>query len=549
MENTTISGNMQLYSYPQDEINMANQTDPLPEPKLKSRLFGWQDGLLALLVGTGSFLLYQRTLYPGALPGDSGEFQVLAHQLGIAHCPGYPVYLLLAWLFQLLPIGEVAYRVNLFSAFMAALTVSGVYLAAWLLSQNRLAALFGALALAVSASFWSQAVVAEVYTAGAAFIPPIIIGLLAWQRSGKSGWLILAGLCGGLSLGVNGTVALLAPAAVIFLWLNRKERPGLWKPAILGATLGTLLFLGIFALIDLNSSPANIFNAAYESARSAWNMSKEDVANPIQRIIFIGTAVQWRSAMFNIDTLPGHLYEYITEMDRQFYWLSLLFMLAGLVWLFKSDRSRGWLFLSALIAQWIYSLTYAIWDIYVFHIAGYVLMAMLASYGAARLSSMLARLPLPGARYLPNLTLVIILVICVWPVLRPNLPAVKAGQVPFFDNDRYIARSDSETLNKVAANVVDQLPQDAIVFLDWNSLYPYYYAAHIKKDRTDLRFIEPAPRADQPGLPASVIEFIADNIDERPIFFAQPFREVENAGYRLLPRDVWFMRFYKVEER
>ena len=78
-------------------------------------------GFLFLL----SLGLYIRTLAPGVLPGDSAEFQVLAHQLGIAHCPGYPIYLLLAKLFTLLPFGEIAYRVNLFSAFMAALTVVG----------------------------------------------------------------------------------------------------------------------------------------------------------------------------------------------------------------------------------------------------------------------------------------------------------------------------------------------------------------------------------------------------------------------------------------
>lgn len=78
--------------------------------------------------------LYIRTLAPGVLPGDSAEFQVLAYQLGIAHCPGYPIYLLLAKLFTLLPIWEVAYGVNLFSAFMAALTVVGLYLGGRLLN-------------------------------------------------------------------------------------------------------------------------------------------------------------------------------------------------------------------------------------------------------------------------------------------------------------------------------------------------------------------------------------------------------------------------------
>ena len=42
------------------------------------------------------------------------------------------------------------------------------------------------------------------------------------------------------------------------------------------------------------------------------------------------------------------------------------------------------------------------------------------------------------------------------------------------------------------------MEQDAIVFIDWNRLYPFYYAAHIEGGRPDLRFIEAMPRAESP---------------------------------------------------
>ena len=79
------------------------------------------DTLIAAGLFLGSLVLYIRTLAPSLLFGDSAEFQTIAHTLGIGHPTGYPVYVLLARLFTLLPIGEVAYRVNLFSAFCAAL--------------------------------------------------------------------------------------------------------------------------------------------------------------------------------------------------------------------------------------------------------------------------------------------------------------------------------------------------------------------------------------------------------------------------------------------
>jgi hypothetical protein len=49
------------------------------------------DTVLATAVGLLSLVLYARTLAPGLLPGDSGEFQTMAILLGHTHPTGYPV--------------------------------------------------------------------------------------------------------------------------------------------------------------------------------------------------------------------------------------------------------------------------------------------------------------------------------------------------------------------------------------------------------------------------------------------------------------------------
>ena len=116
------------------------------------------DAAATVVVGAAALALYLRTLVPYPLPGDSGEFQVLVHQLGAAHTTGYSTYLLLGHLFeQLVPWGDVAWRVNLFSAVMAALAVALVYLAGKLLTGSGPAAVVGALSLSVGFTFWSQA--------------------------------------------------------------------------------------------------------------------------------------------------------------------------------------------------------------------------------------------------------------------------------------------------------------------------------------------------------------------------------------------------------
>ena len=74
-------------------------------------------GAIVFLLG---LTLYIRTLAPGLLSGDSAEFQTLAYTLGMTHPTGYPIYVLLAHVFTLLPFGDMAWRVNLFSAFWGA---------------------------------------------------------------------------------------------------------------------------------------------------------------------------------------------------------------------------------------------------------------------------------------------------------------------------------------------------------------------------------------------------------------------------------------------
>src|SRR5512136_2872403 len=185
-----------------------------------SRLFSRWDILLSILAGVLSMALYTRTLAPGVLPSDSGEFQVLAYQVGIAHTTGYPVYMLLGKLFiTLVPVRDVAYRVNLFSAFTGALTVAGTYLCAKLLSKSHWASLVGALALTVSYTLWSQSIIAEVYSPGAAFLVAVWLALLIWYKSGNARALFAAGVCGGLGLGVHATFATVAPPVGIFLLL------------------------------------------------------------------------------------------------------------------------------------------------------------------------------------------------------------------------------------------------------------------------------------------------------------------------------------------
>jgi len=153
------------------------------------------DLFLAGIVALLAFALYLRTLAPGLLGGDSGEFQFAAWLGGFVHPTGYPLYLLLGWLWtHLLPLGDPAWRMNAFSAAWGALAVGLLYLLARQvigvaargrlpLLAVRLPALLAAATFAVSPTFWSQAVVAEVYTLNAALIVAFLFALSRWAAT------------------------------------------------------------------------------------------------------------------------------------------------------------------------------------------------------------------------------------------------------------------------------------------------------------------------------------------------------------------------------
>src|SRR5512142_1234053 len=133
-------------------------TDTLSRTVRDRRAVLWTIGL-AILLFAASFALYARTMAPGLLDGDEGEFQINIFRLGVSHT-GYPTFFLLGKLWTILvPIGTVATRANLFSVFWGALSILAVFLLVHFLTRNYWAALFSALLLTASRVEWSQAII------------------------------------------------------------------------------------------------------------------------------------------------------------------------------------------------------------------------------------------------------------------------------------------------------------------------------------------------------------------------------------------------------
>ena len=174
---------------------------------------------LALAVFIFAAALYIRTAAPtlgGAF--DSEEFQHAAYTLGIAHATGYPLYLILGKLFTtFVPLGNIAYRMNLLSALIGAGTAVLVFLNAMQLTRRPLASLAAAAVFATNPAVWRQAGVASVGPLHLFLVAAILYALLLWQA--KRVPLSLAVFLFGLSLTHHRSTLLLAPAIAVFVLL------------------------------------------------------------------------------------------------------------------------------------------------------------------------------------------------------------------------------------------------------------------------------------------------------------------------------------------
>ncbi|MDQ4076852.1 MAG: DUF2723 domain-containing protein, partial [Chloroflexota bacterium] len=200
---------------------------PYPRASSLSRIATWtgSDRLWLLLLGLGAFALYAATLVPGPFDGDYGEFQYMPRLLGLPHPTGYPLYLLLGWLWSWLPAGSLAFRLNLFSALWAAFTVTLLFAAARQQRLPRVAALVGGVALALAPNFWRYAGLAAVYTLHTTLLVAALWLWFRWSTAYRRGCgtrreLGLAALMSGLALTNHPTAAFLVPAIALFLLLH-----------------------------------------------------------------------------------------------------------------------------------------------------------------------------------------------------------------------------------------------------------------------------------------------------------------------------------------
>jgi hypothetical protein len=520
--------NMQIAS--SSNFRTRNDLQLIAQALLKKRL----DAVFGFSLFFATLTLYVRTLAPSLLEGDSAEFQTLAYTLGIGHPSGYPVYILLAKLFTLIPIHDIAYRVNLFSAFCAALTVALIYLILRKLGARIIASICGALALGVTPLFWKYASIAEVYSSSSACLVLIMLFVLQWKQTDRPYWLFLAGLLGGLSLGMHTTLALSGISILFYLLLSTRRAVD-WAQASLGVVTGLVLFLTCFLFLDSLQSPASYYNAAVRPSLSAWDMTSDDFDSPLERLAFLYVLPQFRAEIFSVPS--DQVVTRIADFAREASW-TLWFALLGLIALilpYKVSPAR-WREAVLLGGAFLTLLTFAassdVHDFRVLYIHAIVLLVILFGIGIDTILEAVTLIPrLPG--FVPALAGVSIFMVLFYLSATDISAAWRERMPPGLEGwERYYEFPADQRLK--TERVVNRLEDNAIVFTGWDKLYTFYYVAHVLQGRTGIDFHETYPQEGLEQLAASAIQYIEANLDARPIYSTN--RSPELANYFKLAR-------------
>lgn len=327
-----------------------------------------RDALVSLLLFALAFTLYTQTLAPSVLGpfDDSLEIQYIVPRLGILHPTGYPLYTLLGKLFTLIvPLNDAAFRLNLFSAFCAALTVTLVYALARQLVTTRAAAWVAALIFAVGKTFWAQAIVAEVYALQMLLAALVLWLTLRYTARPTPRALYALALTMGLGLTHHRLTALLYPALALYIVLaNRavvREGRVLARAAI--AFLAPLVLYGYLPLRGNVGSADGTFENTL-TGLIEWVTASKYVAfladNPLNVV---------HDAAF-----------YQTLFHEQFTGVGLALAMLGLIGLWR--RPREWvLIVSALGLQLVFVFNYRTADVQVHFLTTFLLTALLIAIG------------------------------------------------------------------------------------------------------------------------------------------------------------------------
>jgi hypothetical protein len=419
--------------------------------------------MAAVGVALGAFALYHATLLPGLDFGDTAAFQDAGGALDVTPRQGYPLYFALGNLVVWAVGGEPAYGMNLASAIAGALACGVLTWLAIRLLRSTLGGLFTGVLFAGSYTFWSQAVIAEVYALHVLLLALSLLTLLWWsERPASLARLALFFSVYALGYGNHLMMVLLLGPATLFLAVSMPRgirdlvAPRVLALAIGIAALGSLQYLwNLRFLYALPYPPASLTEA-------------------LQTFWFDVTKSDWRATMIaGIDksAYPRRVGMYRFDVLQQFGVPGTGLALVGLAWFWV----RGWQTWLLLASGWLvaagFAYTYNVGDAHVFFLPSHLFVALFAGAGLTAIAALSDR---QRVRWSPALRVSAVVLVFAYAVWR------------IWDTWPAVDRSGDRRPEQLVAQFTAGLHPDSSIYLadlNWqlqNGLD--YYTHHLRPD-------------------------------------------------------------------
>jgi len=416
-----------------------------------------------------ALLFYLNTLAPGVTwansGADSGDLITAAAVLGVPHPTGYLTYILLARLFQLLPVGTLAYRTNLLSAVAMALAAGLVgHLVQRAYSGSAkwgaMGGLFAGLVFATAPLVWSQAVIAEVYALHILFIAALL-GLMPFRGDvaqvkfdSRRFW--FSGLIFGLGLGNHITLAWLLPPWLAVMALS-DQRPSFFSARRVlhcasGILVGALIYLYIPLRAAANPS-INWGNAA------TWD-----------GFLWLVSAEPYRALAFGLPTpyLALRIQTLASLLVTQISWLGVALALFGIVIAWVRAPRLLLLTLWMAVTSIVFAAGYNTFDWFVNLLPAVLALTIWLGLGTASLLERIGERA-PRVAAVTSASLLVLVIV------------QAVGRVPDVDASR------DHRAEEFARRVLDAAPPAAMIFTNGDDdTFPLWYFHFALNERPDV---------------------------------------------------------------
>lgn len=329
----------------------------------------------ALAVAFTAFVLYHATLLPGVDFGDTGSFQASAGETLLRPRDAYPLYFAVSGAFVRLTHLEPAHALNLASALEGAAAAALLVIVGAELSGSLVAGMAASLLFVTSYTFWSQAVIAEVYALHAVFVAATLLLLLRWSQTPTIARLAAFFAVYALGFGNHLSMVLLLPGFTVFLLL---AAPGGWRSMITPRIVALAIACAVAGAMQYAWNLRALWFSPHPPA---------GLVDALQAFWFDVTKSDWRDTMVMRvpeSTMSDRAAMYWFDLRQQFTFAGPLLAAAGAAALWRRDRRVAILLVLLYVVNAGFAFSYNVGDTHVFFLPSHLIVALLA--GAAMLS-------------------------------------------------------------------------------------------------------------------------------------------------------------------